>query len=147
MTKTLLFALATALVAPTAARAGEHPAYLHALTDLRHARAHIEQRGAKNFRMLEDEEIAVREIDAAIREIKAAAIDDGKNLEDHPPVDLRLDRAGKLRRAEELLHKTHEDLAREEDNAEVRGLRNRALQHVAEAWHATQRAIVASRKL
>jgi hypothetical protein len=144
MTKSLMVALA--LVFPAAAQAkGVHPAYLHALTDLRHARAHIESRGAGSMRMLKDEEVAIHEIDEAIREIKAAAIDDGKNLEDHPPVDARMDRAGKLRRAEELLHKTHDDIAREEDNPEVRGLRDRALRHIGEAWHATQRAIQASR--
>jgi hypothetical protein len=144
MTKSLMVALA--LVFPAAAQAkGVHPAYLHALTDLRHARAHIESRGAGSMRMLKDEEVAIHEIDEAIREIKAAAIDDGKNLEDHPPVDARMDRAGTLRRAEELLHKTHDDIAREEDNPEVRGLRDRALRHIGEAWHATQRAIQASR--
>jgi hypothetical protein len=146
MMKTMFFALATALILPAAAQArGEHPAYLHALTDLRHARAQIESRGATNGKMFVDEETAVREIDEAIREIKAAAIDDGKRLEDHPPVDMKMDRKGKLRRAEELLHKTHDDIAREEDHAEVRGLRDRALRHIAEAWHATQRAIQASR--
>ncbi|HEX4383135.1 MAG TPA: hypothetical protein VH083_09310 [Myxococcales bacterium] len=146
MTKSLMLALATALVLPAAAQAkGEHPAYLHALTDLRHARAQIESRGASSGKMFKDEEVAIHEIDEAIREIKAASIDDGKNLNDHPPVDLKMDRAGKLHRAEELLHKTHDDVGREEDHAEVRGLRDRALRHIAEAWHATQRAIQASK--
>jgi hypothetical protein len=137
----LLFALFAAALLPAAAHAGEHPAYLHALSDLRHARALIESRGADNGKMFRDEELAVGEIDAAIREIKAAAIDDGKNLEDHPPIDVALDRKGKLHKALELLRKTHGDLSREEDNKEVRGLRDRALKHVGEAWHATERAI------
>jgi hypothetical protein len=145
MTKSLMVALAASLFLPAAAQAkGVHPAYLHALTDLRHARAHIESRGANSGKMFKDEEVAIHEIDEAIREIKAAAIDDGKNLDDHPPVDAKMDRAGKLHRAEELLHKTHDDIAREEDNGEIRGLRDRALRHISEAWHATQRAIQAS---
>jgi hypothetical protein len=146
MTKSLMVALAASLLLPAAAQAkGVHPAYLHALTDLRHARAQIESRGANSGKMFKDEEVAIHEIDEAIREIKAASIDDGRNLDDHPPVDLKTDRAGKLHRAEELLHKTHDDVAHEEDNAEIRGLRDRALRHIAEAWHATQRAIQASR--
>jgi hypothetical protein len=137
----LFVALLAAALVPAAAHAGEHPAYLHALSDLRHARALIESRGANNGKMYRDEDVAIHEIDEAIREIKAASIDDGKNLADHPAIDTALDRKGKLHRAEELLHKTHEDVNREEDNAEVRGLKNRALVHIREAWHATQRAI------
>jgi hypothetical protein len=137
----LLLALFAAVLLPAAAQAREHPAYLHALSDLRHARALIESRGADNRKMFRDEEVAIHEIDEAIREIRAASIDDHKNLNDHPAIDMHLDRQGKLHKAEELLHKTHEDLNREEDNPEVRGLKGRALRHVAEAWHATQRAI------
>ena len=67
---------------------GRHPAYLHALTDLRHARAHLENL-APTHHMDKEEEHAIDEIDKAIEEIKRAAIDDGKNLNDHPPVDAR----------------------------------------------------------
>ena len=81
---------------------GRHPAYLHALTDLRHARAHLENL-APTYHMDKEEEHAINEIDKAIDEIKRAAIDDGKNLNDHPPVDARMDRAGRFHRAMELL--------------------------------------------
>jgi hypothetical protein len=137
----LLFALFAAALLPGAAHAATHPAYLHALSDLRHARALIEQRGAENGHMFHDEEVAVQEIDKAINEIKAASIDDGKNLNDHPPIDAHLDRKGKLHEALELLKKTHNDLSREEDYHDARGLKDRALKHVSEAWHATERAI------
>jgi tetratricopeptide (TPR) repeat protein len=120
---------------------GMHPAYLHALTDLRHARAHLENL-APTHHMDKEEEHAINEIDKAIEEIKRAAIDDGKNLNDHPPVDARLDRAGRYHRALELLDKAHNDIAREEDDPHVRGLRNRAIGHIDEAHHIVDHLIV-----
>ncbi|MGA2375346.1 MAG: hypothetical protein ABSF72_07485 [Candidatus Sulfotelmatobacter sp.] len=111
---------------------GRHPAYLHALTDLRHARAHLEN-PALTHHMDKEEEHAIDEIDRAIGEIKNAAIDDGKNLTDHPPVDAGMDRAGRFHRTLELLDKAHNDIAREEDDPSVRGLRDRALHHIDEA--------------
>jgi hypothetical protein len=130
-------------IAPMAAHAdqpGRHPAYLHALTDLRHARAHLERRGG-NAEMKWDEKTAIREVDAAIREIKEASIDDGKNLADHPPVDAKLDYKGQLHRALELLHKAEKDCHEEEDNNFARGLQKRALQHIREAVRFTEEGI------
>ena len=120
---------------------GRHPAYLHALTDLRHARAHLEN-PAVTHHMDREEEHAIEEIDKAIDEIKRAAIDDGKNLNDHPPVDARMDRPGRFRRALELLDRAHNDIAREEDDPSVRGLRNRALHHIDEAHRIVDHLIV-----
>ncbi len=111
---------------------GRHPAYLHALTDLRHARAHLEGL-TPSGRMDSEENHAIGEIDKAIGEIKHASIDDGKNLNDHPPVDASLGHRGRYHRALELLDKAHNDIAREEDDPSVRGLRNRALRHIDEA--------------
>ena len=76
---------------------GRHPAYLHALTDLRHARAHLE-RQTWSGRMDREEDHAIAEIDKAIDEIKHAAIDDGKDLNDHPPVDAHLGHKGRYHR-------------------------------------------------
>ena len=42
-----------------------------------------------------DEQTAIREIDAAIHEIKMAANDEGKNIDDRPPVDAHKDWKGK----------------------------------------------------
>ena len=55
-----------------------HPAYLHALSDLRYARALLEKPARADVKW--DETKAIREIDAAIKEIRAASIDDGKPL-------------------------------------------------------------------
>src|SRR5271168_931014 len=99
---------------------GSHPAYLHALTDLRHARAHLE-RVTPSDRIDREEEHAIAEIDKAIAEIKRAAIDDGKDLNDHPPVDSHLGHAGRYHRALELLDKAHRDISEREDDGFAHG--------------------------
>ena len=136
----LMFVVAVSAVLSFADEPGKHPAYLHALTDLRHARAHLENLAATHH-MDKEEEHAINEIDKAIDEIKRAAIDDGKNLNDHPPVDAGMDRTGRFRRAQELLDKAHNDIAREEDDSSVRGLRDRALHHIDEAHHIVDKLI------
>lgn len=120
---------------------GRHPAYLHALTDLRHARAHLE-RMTPSERMDREEEHAIAEIDKAIAEIKRAAIDDGKNLNDHPPVDAHLGHTGRYRRALELLNSAHRDLEEKEDDRYAHGLRRRALGHIDEAHHIVEHLVV-----
>jgi hypothetical protein len=136
---TLLLAVCAALT--FADEPGRHPAYLHALTDLRHARAHLE-RFTPSEHMDAEQQHAIDEIDRAIDEIKRAAIDDGKNLNDHPPVDAHMDYSGRYHRALELLDKAHNDIAREEDDPSVRGLRNRAIRHIDEAHRIVDHLIV-----
>jgi hypothetical protein len=116
-----------------------HPAYLHALTDLRQARFLLEKPAKPEVKW--DEGNAVREIDAAINEIKQAAIDDGKPLEDHPPVDAKLHHRDRLRKAEELLHKAAADIDEKEDNGWAKGLRGRANGHIHNAEHAVHEAM------
>jgi len=138
-----LLPLVLAVCAPMAAMAdlpGKHPYYLHALTDLRAARWMLEHRPG-DAAVSGDEDVAITRIDEAINEIKHAAIDDGKDIHDHPPMDAKLDHKGRLHKADELLHKVHGDIAREEDDPMTRGLRDRAIHHLDEAIHATQKAI------
>ncbi len=138
-----LAALALAVIAPLATQAetpGVHPAYLRALEDLRHARAQLERRKG-DAEVKFDEHVAIKEIDAAIQEIKNAAIDDGKNLDNHPPVDVRADYRGRLRRASELLVKAREDVKGEEDNGFAHGLRHRAIEHINAAITFTEQGI------
>ena len=130
-------------VLPFAANAdmpGKHPAYLHALSDLRAARWLLEHRPG-DAAVSGQEDIAVTEIDKAIGEIKRASIDDGKDIHDHPHVQEINDRPGRLHKAAELLRKVHGDVAREEDDPYTRGLRDRAIMHIDEALHATEHAI------
>jgi len=115
---------------------GDHPGYLHALTDLRTARffltrQHVGQR----------DHFAIEAIDRAINEIKRASIDDGKNLNDHPPVDTSLNDSGRFHRALELLDRAHRDIAKYEDNVFAQGLQNRALHHIDEAHHVVKEII------
>jgi hypothetical protein len=126
--------------ARVAAAGPDHPAYLHALADLRNARANL-QHGEGDPQVHWDERHAVETIEAAVREINEAAIRDGKNLEDHPPVDVREPRAGRLHRAQAALRAAREDVSKEEDNAFANGLRVRAIHHIDEALAFTEQGI------
>lgn len=135
----LLFA--TAL--PFAAHAdlpGQHPGYLHALSDLRDARWSLEHRPGDQA-VSSQEDVAIEEIDQALGEVKNAARADEKNLREHPHEDARMDHPGRLHHALELLRKAHDDLAIEEDNPEARGLKHRAMEHVDRAMEAAKHAI------
>jgi hypothetical protein len=135
----VLVLLVPVILAAKAQPPREHPAYLHALADLRHARAHLQRPGGGELR--EQEKKAIHEIDDAINEIKKASIDDGKDLNDHPPVDAHLDWTGRLHRALELVNKAHNDVAQEEDNSFAQGLQTRALEHIDKAHHHIEEAI------
>ncbi len=87
------------------------------------------------------EDVAINQIDAAIGEIKKAAIDDGKDVHDHMGATDVEGRPGRLHKALELLRKTHDDVAREEDDPMVKGLRNRAVGHIDAAIEATRHAL------
>ena len=132
--------LALVSLAANADMPGKHPYYLHALSDLRAARWMLEHRPG-DAAVSGQEDVAITEIDAAIGEIKHAAIDDGKDLHDHPKIDGPNDRPGRLHKALELLHKVHSDVAREEDDPMAKGLRNRAVGHIDGAIHATEVAV------
>ncbi len=149
MTKTLaaLLVILLAAILPAAAGAdqpGPHPRYLHALSDLRAARAHIERRGG-SAETKWDEHAAIVEIDAAIREIKQASIEDGKDLNDHPPVDAKMDRPGRLHRGVELLRAAHQDVKEEESNDFAHGLRGRVLKHIDKAIDLVEQGIANAR--
>jgi ribosomal 50S subunit-associated protein YjgA (DUF615 family) len=122
--------------------AAEHPAYLHALADLRDARAHLERRpGAGDARVKWDERAAIKEIDEAMREIKAAAVWDGKNILDHMPVDEHMEYGGRLRRAVELLRKAESDCREDRDRSFAGKMQERAIEHIHEAIRLTMEGI------
>jgi hypothetical protein len=126
--------LALSALMPLAAFAGffgDHPRYVHAMSDLRTARWMIAQPDAPNVSA--DENRAVGEIDAAYGEIKQAALDDFKDVWNAPPVDTRMDRRGRFDEALKLLNRAHDDIAREEDDRRARGLQRRAIQHLDNA--------------
>ena len=111
---------------------GPHPAYLHALSDLRAARHYLND-GWAWAPVRRDDNMAIREIDAAIGEIKQAAINDGKGVNDPFPFDHNLSPHDRFRKANELLFDAHNALAKAEDVPASRGLRDRAVMHVDRA--------------
>jgi hypothetical protein len=119
---------------------GAHPAYLHALSDLRTARALLE-RPAHDAEVKWDENRALGQIDAAIRAIREASIDDGKPLSDHPPIDAKLHHKDRIRSALELLDKSAKDIEEREDNGFAKGMRGRAVGHIREAIRFTREAV------
>jgi hypothetical protein len=116
-----------------------HPHYLRALSDLRAARAWLTALGENN--VMGREMDAVTNIDKAIADIKQAAIDDGKDLNDHPPIDAHLKHRGRLHRALALINSARKDLRYAEGNPAALGWRKGALKHVNDAARADQQAI------
>lgn len=126
-------------VAPMAFAQG-HPAYLHALSDLRAARWLIDHVPG-DWQRARAEYHAVRNIDDAIGEIKRASIDDGKNLGWHPAVQEVNDHRGRLHEALDILRRARGDLNEAENNGAVLGLRDRARARIDGAIRDVERAI------
>jgi hypothetical protein len=119
------------VAAPAPAPAGAHPAYLHALSDMRLSRALL--MGWTNILIVIPMQQARDEIEAAIRDITEAAISDGKNIDDHPPIDTGLANRDRLVRSLELLNKAYSDIDERETNPADRALRSKALGHISKA--------------
>jgi hypothetical protein len=137
-----LIGLAT-MIAPSAMKAdtpGRHPAYLHARSNLRAAQFLLRVREEPNVtRHLVE---ADHEAEAAIGEIDRAAVLDHKDLDDHPRIDLRLERRERFRKIVELLRTARADLGREEDNGRARGWRDAAYQHIDQALEHLHKASI-----
>jgi hypothetical protein len=119
-----------------------HPRYMSAISDLRYARALLYRPDWRD--VMRDQRGAVDEIDRAIAEAKRAAIDDGKNIDDHPPVDARMGWEGRFRKAMELLDSAERDLSMEEDNRNAAAWRGAARQNIENAKAFVARAMRAS---
>jgi hypothetical protein len=125
---------------PPGAAYGRHPAYLHALTDLRDARWFIEHR--PDAPIGDRERHAIGEIDRAIEEVQRAAYHDGKNVYEHPREDAYLTPGGRLRRASELLRSARNDVAQPEDNPGVREAQFHAIEHIDSAIRLAESVMV-----
>lgn len=130
----VLFAALFAFSTTPARAQGSHPGYLHALSDLRLMRAYLD-RLTPNEMIDAESQSAIDEIDSAIREVKEAAIDDGKDLHFHPPIDANITPANRFRKAHEAGDAAWRDLQQEEDNEFARGLKHRATEHIEKANH------------
>jgi len=126
------------MVATSQVLPGKHPGYLHALTDLRTARWFLYHQPGDS-KVSGDEDVAITEIDKAIGELKKASIDDGKDLNDHPKVDVK-EHGSRLLKSIETLKAARHDIEQEEDNPEARDLRHRAFEHIDHAIGAAERA-------
>jgi len=128
----------------TQVKAQNHPAYLHAISNLKAAKWFIEHRGNGNFTQTTDERMALREINTAIIEIKAAAWADGKNVYDKVPVDGSGTQSGRLHSALDYLLKARRDIAQAENNSSVSDLQNRSYGHIDNATRLVNNAIRAA---
>jgi len=143
LVKVSLIAVALACLLPIASQEvlaqGKHPHYLHALSDLRDARAHLERPDGGALRQQEKD--AIHHIDEAIGEIKLASIDDGKNIADHAPVDAHMPWQGRLHKSRDLIDKAIADCSKEEDDPHTQGLQARIVEHLHKAHHHVDEAI------
>ncbi len=114
--------IAAALVTAAPAMAdipGPHPGEIHAMSDLRMARAYLYDPG--HYNTVRQEQFAVNDVDHAIGDVRQAALDDGKNVYQSLPIDTGLVGRDRLRRAGELLRSARRDLNGPESNGWARG--------------------------
>lgn len=119
---------------------GRHPAYLHALSDLRAAQWQVDQRRPEDAHISRAETDIHEHIAAAITQVQRAAREDGKLAVDRVPVDTGT-HEGRLHAAVDLLRKAREDIARPEDDPRARRFQESGLAQVDAAIFAAERAI------
>jgi len=132
LTAFLLFALATPAQA-------EHPGYLHALSNLRQARALLQPDNRPGRGEARDR--AIDEIDKAIQEVKRAVREEGRDSRWAPPPATQGDPDRPMRSALGLLDEARSDVARGIDESTFQGLQERALHHIDEARRAVDHAM------
>jgi hypothetical protein len=123
--------LSLLVLAPSTPAQAQGPRYLHALSNLRQARAWVQADGRPQFSDMRKH--AVHEIDKAIDEVKKAARDDGKFTNWTPPPSSGGNAVTPITSALQLLDDAHEDVAAGQDAPENMGLQVRALQHIDDA--------------
>jgi len=143
--KIAMIGMVAALMLPLAAHAQwwqRHPAYLHAMSDLRQAYWLVQHHEKHDPFGGNEERTALKAIHEAYQALKDASITDDKNIDDQPPADMTFgDHKGRLRQALQLLHDAHNEVAREEEDPAARGFRDDALAHIDKAAKATNAAM------
>lgn len=118
---------------------GSHPHYLHARSDLRKADRLLDVRYEPN--VTQKLRSALYQDRLAIRDIDVASILDGKNLDDHPPIDSSLKGAGRLHEVLRLLRSARHDLEYPESNVSDFSWRDRAFNHIDKSINDVKEAI------
>jgi hypothetical protein len=122
---TLLF------LAPATQAHAQFPAYLHALSDLRSARAYLEYDTRHEGEHARHH--AIEQISRAIDDIKVAARDDGKNPWHTPAPQSGGNPGWPVHSAVKLLREARGDVDHGHDRPENHGLRERSLDHINQA--------------
>ncbi len=135
------FALLTfSLFAVTTPALAQHPHYGHALSNLRQARALLDQDTRPGFR--EEKSRAADEIDRAIRDVADAMHEQGRSTHFTPPPALTGDPDRPMRSAMSLLDEAANDMnAGEAESRDLRELQDRTLRHINEARRALGHAL------
>lgn len=115
------------------------PAYLHAIYDMRLARAYLKSDTRPEFEPQKHH--AVLELIEAINEIKSASIDDGKDPDFVPPTNPQGLAAGPFHEALRLLRKAHDECNSGVDLPNASDMKQRALSHIDEAARTIDRMI------
>jgi AcrR family transcriptional regulator len=119
------------LLAPASVAHAQFPAYLHALSDLRSARAYLQYDTRPSW--AGHRAHAIEQIDKAINDIKVAARDDGKNPWHTPPPQSGGSAGWPIHSAVKLLREARGDVDHGRDLPENHGLRERSVEHIDKA--------------
>jgi hypothetical protein len=132
--------LAFALFALNTPALAQHPHYGHALSNLRQARALLDQDTRPSFR--EEKNRAIDEIEHAIRDVAEAMHEEGRSTHFTPPPAEHGDPDRPMRSALSLLDDAANDMsAGGGDTRELRELQDRTLRHINEARRALGHAL------
>jgi hypothetical protein len=123
--------LAFTVLAPATQAHAQFPAYLHAISDLRTARAYLEMDNRHESEHARHH--AIEQISKAIDDIKVAAVDDGKNPWHTPPPQSGGNPGYPVHSAVKLLREARGDVDHGHDRPENHGLRERSLDHINQA--------------
>jgi hypothetical protein len=123
--------LALLFLAPVPAAQAQGPRYLHALSDLRSARAYLQYDTRPAWIGRRDR--AIEHIDRAINDVKTAAQDDGKNPWHTPPPQSGGSEGWPVQSAFKLLREARDDVSYGHDIPQNQGLRERMIENINKA--------------
>jgi hypothetical protein len=135
----MAFALLLSLFVLATPAQAQQPHYGHALSNLRQARALLDQDTRPGFR--EEKDRAIDEIERAIREVKEAMHEEGRDTHFTPPPATGGDPERPMRSALTLLDEAADDMTRGEAPPGLREMQERTLRHINEARRALNHAL------